>query len=107
MAGNWCSGRVGWRHRIDDYVRVDVMELKRDGVFEVGQPGLQVAPSCPEAALEYCEGLLTMHWLRPAGRGPYSEVKQPVVIEHTPCRFGGSRPWFRCPKCGLESTDVV
>lgn len=23
-----------------------------------------------------------------------------VEVHSTPCRFGGSRPWFRCPRCG-------
>jgi hypothetical protein len=26
-----------------------------------------------------------------------TEYKYPVVIDTTPCNFGGERPWFRCP----------
>ena len=26
--------------------------------------------------------------------------QQWIAIEHAPCRFGGSRPWFLCPECG-------
>jgi len=22
-----------------------------------------------------------------------------IPLEHTPCHYGGSRPWFRCPRC--------
>lgn len=25
--------------------------------------------------------------------------REEVRIERTPCRFGGERPWFRCPEC--------
>ena len=27
------------------------------------------------------------------------EIEQPIHIERTRCHFGGSRPWFVCPKC--------
>jgi hypothetical protein len=29
-------------------------------------------------------------------RGP---VEQTVLLDWTPCHFGGKRPWFRCPRC--------
>jgi hypothetical protein len=25
-----------------------------------------------------------------------------IVVARTPCHFGGSRPWFRCPACGCR-----
>jgi hypothetical protein len=28
--------------------------------------------------------------------GEWEPVEQRIAIERTPCRFGGSRPWFRC-----------
>lgn len=100
MAGNYRSGRSGWRDRIEDYIRVDVMGLKRDGVFGVACTGLQIAPSCSEVALEYHGGTLILHYRQfETGDSRYFDVKQQVTIEHSPCRFGGSRPWFRCPTC--------
>lgn len=27
------------------------------------------------------------------------ELAYPVEIDRTPCNFGGTRPWFRCPTC--------
>ncbi len=30
----------------------------------------------------------------------WQDVVQVVDLEHTPCRYGGTRPWFRCPRCG-------
>jgi hypothetical protein len=33
----------------------------------------------------------------------YSQSGRPfterLLVERTPCTFGGSRPWFRCPRC--------
>jgi hypothetical protein len=34
------------------------------------------------------------------GGGPWEDVNQPTAIEWTPCRYGGQRPWFRCPGRG-------
>jgi len=31
---------------------------------------------------------------------PWKDEHYPIAIEHTPCYFGGSRPWFRCPANG-------
>lgn len=29
-------------------------------------------------------------------------VRASVAVEWEPCRFGGQRPWFRCPRCGAR-----
>lgn len=29
----------------------------------------------------------------------WQKVKQSVYIEHTHCNYGGTRPWFSCPRC--------
>jgi hypothetical protein len=30
------------------------------------------------------------------------QLSHPVLIEWTPCPYGGSRPWFRCPRCNAR-----
>jgi hypothetical protein len=107
MAGNDQSGRPGWRERIEDYSRVDVKALKRDGVFDTMRRGIQISPACPEAALEYRAGILSLLYLIPEGHRNAGEVaKQRVTVESTPCRFGGFRPWFRCPSCGRRVSSL-
>ena len=34
-------------------------------------------------------------------------IRQVVPIERTPCNFGGTRPWFRCPTCGGRVAMLV
>ena len=33
-----------------------------------------------------------------------AEVEHPVMIDSTPCRYGGFRRWFLCLKCGRRCT---
>jgi len=30
-------------------------------------------------------------------------MRELVVVDHTPCNFGGRRPWWRCPECGRRA----
>ena len=32
--------------------------------------------------------------------GEWRDMRERVALETTPCRYGGRRPWFRCPRCG-------
>jgi len=32
-------------------------------------------------------------------RSEWKDITEPITLEHTPCYFGGSRPWFLCPNC--------
>jgi len=34
-----------------------------------------------------------------AAGGDWEPVVMHIPVERTPCHFGGSRPWFRCPQC--------
>jgi hypothetical protein len=31
--------------------------------------------------------------------GDWQDVTQSVALDWTPCRYGGVRPWFLCPRC--------
>jgi len=101
VAGNYRSGRFRQRDMLDDYAKLDVMELKRDGVFRTNSRNLQLSPHCPEVAFEYAYGLLTL--FRASSdtlEGYQNPATQLVEVEFQPCRFGGMRPWFLCPCCG-------
>ena len=100
MAGNFCSGRFRQRDMLDDFAKLDVMELKRDGIFRANRRSLLVSPHCPEIAFEYFHGLLTL--FRASSEtleGTQNPAIQLVKIAFQPCRFGGTRPWFLCPRC--------
>lgn len=37
----------------------------------------------------------------------WKAVEYPVEIKRTPCRYGGSRPWFTCPAPGCERRVAI
>lgn len=96
------AGRPGWRAKAEGCMRLDVRDLDRrqllrTGFFtwrwsnsytgeEVGSISIQAASDSLELRFN-CDG-------RP--------VAQHIVIDRTPCPFGGSRPWLRCDRCFLR-----
>jgi hypothetical protein len=100
MAGNYRSGRTGWREKVENLLALDVMELKRDEIFASDSQHMQISPFFPDGLLQYAQGYLHIFYeLRDDESDSRRKVKQTVVIDHSPCAFGGTRPWFRCPLC--------
>ena len=69
------SGRSGWRLKVEQFQRIDVREMYRQGRVK---KGFNVGVTVGE--------------------------RERVVLEvtWTPCRFGGERPWWWCPSCGYR-----
>ena len=93
------AGRPGWHIKAEHCLRLDVRDLARrelllGGAFswrwkntETGEErgAISIAVSSDSVGLHFvCDG---------------SPVQQTVPIERTPCHYGGTRPWFRCPCC--------
>ncbi len=112
--GGYGSGRWGWSHTretTDGLLWLDVRDLARRGLFAAG-PG-QIATG----SIAWSRRGETTDWIRVACAGDepdtvlldyqtwrpgeaWKPVRERVLIERTPCRYGGSRPWFRCSRCG-------
>lgn len=41
--------------------------------------------------------------IRPRGETDWTDCDYTINLERTPCNFGGSRLWFRCPRCERRS----
>ncbi len=111
--GSFGSGRWGWtvtRATTDGLLRLDVRDLARRGLFAAG-PG-QVALAalawtrCGEPAgqiaVEYAgnePGAVVLDYQVQQTGAPWEPVRERVALDRTPCRYGGARPWFRCPGC--------
>lgn len=103
--GGWGSGmRCSSRETTDDYRSVDVRYLQREGILAmrsqrllrwtrrgetVGSIGLQ-----PEA-----DRVIFTYRTRPNG-SEWIQQEYPVMLERTPCHYGGERVWFHCPARG-------
>jgi hypothetical protein len=110
--GGCGSGRQ-WasKETTDDYHQLDVRRLQRDGLLERrdsfnlrwtrnGEPtgNISIHPEFDRVILNYR--------IRQRG-GEWAEHEYPVLLERTPCHYGGERVWFRCPAKGCGRRAAI
>jgi hypothetical protein len=98
--GNFLSGwHRGRRGVVEDYMALDVVELARAETFAPGREGgwhwERTDTRKTLASVSFRVGLRGEQLVLDYVLG--SPGKYAVPIEWTPCNFGGTRPWFRCP----------
>ena len=97
------SGRrtsYGGKTETGDAMPLDIRKLNRNGLLAPGNSftwqwtvgnrpvaGLSIRAGCNEMTLSY----------RKKTTGEI--VEQRVEVETTTCTYGGTRPWFTCPRC--------
>lgn len=106
------AGRPGWKRKAEQSLALDVRQLARNGLLRpgafswrwtsnygerVGSVGVRVADDAERLILSY-------QWT-PYGSEP-RHIECTLRIERTPCNYGGTRPWFRCPSCGRRCAVV-
>src|ERR1700726_2086714 len=97
------AGRPGWRRKCEHLLMLDVRRLARRGQLQPGAYG-SWKWSCDdeprgEIAIRGADDHIRLIYTwTPRGCDP-QPFDYPVWIDRTPCRYGGSRPWFRCPRC--------
>lgn len=103
--GGWGSGRhYGSGSTTDDYIRLDVRYLQREGLLDWrsqfnlrwlrnGKPlsNIDILPEGDRVILSYTVGA--------SSEKPLSYHYE-VFLERSPCHYGGVRIWFRCPARG-------
>lgn len=94
------AGRPGWRAKCEHVRGLDIRKLASLAVGTTGSyywicDG-ESAGSVGYAVSATCVTL--MYTWTPSSGLPV-DVRFEVPLERTPCHFGGSRPWFRCPAC--------
>ena len=97
------AGRPGWRRKCEHLLALDVRVLARRwrlarglsyswawsrGAEPAGNIGIHAGSDHVRLAYTWT----------PYGSDP-QQVECCVRLERTACHFGGSRPWFRCPRC--------
>lgn len=94
------AGRKREHERAEDFRSIDVRRFSRAGMLRPGQwtwswrdPDTQ-----ERRAWIRVEGGEREIWLIYQVNGRPFDTR--VEVERTACGFGGSRPWFRCPRCG-------
>lgn len=99
--GGWRfgAGRPGWRVKAEQCLRLDVRDFSRRSLLATGHFNWhwhRTDTNEEVASISiYADG-----WhLRLSYRINDEPREQVVQLDRTPCHFGGTREWFRCPRC--------
>ena len=102
--GGYNSGRRGGKDCTDDMRRIDVRRLHRDGYLKQGMAyGWQWQRHGETVAsinLSVQADRVTFTYRHRAGGGDWQDVNCTAWLDRTPCTYGGTRAWWRCPCCG-------
>jgi hypothetical protein len=97
------AGRPGWRRKCEHLLALDVRVLARRGRLTPGMSyswawtrgGHPAGNIGIQTASDHVR--LAYTWT-PSG-SDLQQVDCSVRLERKPCHLGGTRPWFRCPRC--------
>lgn len=103
MGGSASGRKPDWlsRNTTDDYPRLDVNFLKREGMLDTGS-FRSVHWSVEETVtgsinIKAENGRIVLSYRYRRGDGEWEDICQSVTLKTTPCRLGGRRYWFLCP----------
>ena len=99
--GGFGSGRHSNKRKVDDCLSIDVNKLRRAGCLKPGYHGeLKWSVNGEQTGvidlLMNGGRLILDYQVRRPGED-WAQVEEAVPIEWRPCRYGGQRPYFRCP----------
>lgn len=93
------AGRPGWHAKTAGKLAVDVRRLHRDGHLSGCCRMTWHWSNGAAIDVETTPEMVTLTYRYKDGGGEWRDVRQPVTVTRTPCHYGGSRPWFVCPRC--------
>ena len=87
--------------------RLDVNYLHRNGMLNWGWSGTltwsQGGDKVGSIGVRGGGDRVTLHYTY---RGD-EDIVQDVMLTHTPCHYGGERPWFVCPNCSKRVGTIM
>jgi hypothetical protein len=81
--GGYGSGRDGWLGKVETYQVLDVNELRRKALRQMGP--------------RQWPNQISLSYQVRSRSGRREDVTLPLRVVNVPCRFGGTRPFFICP----------
>lgn len=94
------AGRSGWHVKAEHCRQLDVRRWHRDGLLKPGtvsgwawnnrETGKRLASIGFAAAEDHVSLSFAIDG---------APMRQHVPLERTRCHYGGTRPWFQCPRC--------
>lgn len=101
------AGRPGHKVKAEGCLRLDVRDLARRELLQGGSrftwrwTNSYTGEEVGSIGAAVRDGGLELRYSR--GNSP---VVQRIDLDSTPCHFGGSRPWLRCPRCASRAAVV-
>ena len=107
-SGNWI--KRGSRATVESQYQLDLRWMKKKGCLHPGASG-SITWSGGGQQVKTVEFLVEQDQIvlkfRHASRSTDgSEMRKTIKFDRTPCNYGGTRTWFRCPGC-RRRTPVV
>ena len=106
--GGMNSGRrdQGGKKTTEDCRSLDVRKLQRDGLLNNGSSfgwswtrnGEKIA----SIQLKVGDNRVTLDYRHQRSSSEWNNHNYPVMLEWTPCNYGGLRAWFKCPVSGCD-----
>jgi len=100
--GGFNSGRHGGKSTTAGRSTIDVRKLQREGLLT---PGTQFESSWtrngqPNGSISVVVNDGSVNLIYRHGGDTGQDMDYPVLVDWTPCNYGGSRAWWLCPCCG-------
>lgn len=90
------SGRSGGRQRCEHCLAIDVRIWQRQNLLDPpGARFLEMRGRYENISVEVDNDHVVLNFMSDSGERRF----EPIALERTPCHYGGTRPWFRCPSC--------
>jgi hypothetical protein len=104
MGGYGSGRRYSGRDTTDDHHKLDVRSLQRGGWLKPGVPSVSRWTNRGTVrgsiGLVAGHGHITLKYRNQHFGEAWVSLEYDVLIEASPCHFGGERFWFRCPGRG-------
>ncbi|MGZ8982775.1 MAG: hypothetical protein ACXW11_02330 [Methylotenera sp.] len=104
--GGMNSGRrnQGGKKTTEDCRSLDVRQLQKDALLEDGKSfgwsWTRNGEKMASIQVQVKDNRVTLNYRHQSNGSEWETHNYPVLLEWTPCNYGGLRAWFRCPASG-------
>lgn len=109
-SGRWY--RYGQKEHLEQQLRIDIRYLRKNRLLEPGSYTLIWSCGDENAAARASlivtrqKIIITCRWTDEETGAP-QKMNRVITLSETPCRYGGSRKWLICPRCGHRMVVLV
>ncbi len=111
MGGSGSGRRWDSKSTTSEYLRLDIRRLVKQGVLEqrfpVGWQWTRNNEPYADIQIHPDEDRLVLKYRHRRHGGEWKSEEHSVLIDESPCHFGGARKWFLCPARGCGRRVAV